>query len=99
MPQTACRYGVEDLTNPEENLKAGTAHLDRLQRLFRNQGLSQDELIKFTLAAYNAGEGRVMDCRNLAASVKMDNSRWENIVKVIPMMREDDILENENVAI
>lgn len=99
MPQTACRYGVEDLTDPEENLKAGTAHLDRLQRLFRNQGLSQDELIKFTLAAYNAGEGRVMDCRNLAASVKMDNSRWENIVKVIPMMREDDILENENVRL
>ena len=99
MPQTAGKYGITDLVNPEENLKAGTAHLARLQRQFRNKGFSQDELIKFTLAAYNAGEGRIMDCRNLAASMNVDNTKWENIVSVIPAMREDSILENENVKL
>ena len=99
MPQTAGKYGITDLVNPEENLKAGTFHLARLQRQFRNKGFSQEELIKFTLAAYNAGEGRIMDCRNLAASMNIDNTKWDNIVKVIPAMREESILENENVKL
>ena len=30
--------------------------------------MSQMEMIKFTLAAYNAGEGRIADCRRFAAS-------------------------------
>lgn len=99
MPQTAGKYGISDLLNPEENIKAGTAHLARLQRMFKNKGFSQDELIKFTLAAYNAGEGRIMDCRNLAASMNVDNTKWDNIVKVIPAMREESILENEKVKL
>lgn len=99
MPQTAEKYGVTDLTDPDENLKAGTAHLARLQRMFKGKGFSQEELIRFTLAAYNAGEGRISDCRNLAASMDIDNTVWENIVKLIPMMREDSILENENVKL
>ncbi len=99
MPRTADGYGVNDLLDPEDNLKAGTSHLARLQRMFRNEGLSQDELIRFTLAAYNAGEGRIMDCRNLAASMNLDNTKWEDIVKVIPTMREDSILGNENVKL
>jgi membrane-bound lytic murein transglycosylase MltF len=56
-------------------------------------------VIRFTLAAYNAGEGRIMDCRNLAAAQGLDNHVWENIVKIIPMMREDSILEDENVKL
>lgn len=99
MPQTAGKYGIQDLVDPEQNLMAGTSHLARLQRMFRNDGFSQDELVKFTLAAYNAGEGRIMDCRNLAASMGIDNMKWENIVKVIPEMRDDSILENENVRL
>ena len=55
--------------------------------------------VEFTLAAYNAGEGRIIDCRNLAGSLGMDNTNWDNIVAVIPMMREDSILENEAVKL
>ena len=99
MPQTGAKYGFDDLVNPQNNLTAGIAHLRRLQKQFQNKGFSQDEIIKFTLAAYNAGEGRVMDCRNLAASKGLDNTKWENIVQIIPLMREDDILEDENVKL
>lgn len=97
MPKTAGKYGIADLTDPEENIKAGTSHLARLQRIYKNKGLTQDEVIKFTLAAYNAGEGRIMDCRNLASSMGIDNTKWENIVNIIPEMRNDAILENDNV--
>lgn len=99
MPSTAEYYGVEDLLDPEQNIIAGTKHLKRLQNMFRKQGLTGDELIKFTLAAYNAGEGRVIDCRNLAAAKSYDNTVWDEVVKIIPLMREDSILEEPSVKL
>lgn len=99
MPQTGSYYGVDNLLDPEQNIMAGTSHLKRLQKMFSKHGLSQEELIKFTLAAYNAGEGRVIDCRSLAAAKGLDNTRWDEIVKIIPLMREDSILEEESVKL
>lgn len=99
MPQTGKHYGVDNLLDPEQNIMAGTSHLKRLQKMFSKYALTQDELIKFTLAAYNAGEGRIIDCRNLASAKGLDNSRWDEIVKVIPLMREDSILEEESVKL
>ncbi len=99
MPQTGSSYGVDNLLDPEQNIFAGTSHLKRLQKIFGKYDLTQDELIKFTLAAYNAGEGRIIDCRNLAQSKGYDNSKWEEITKVIPLMREDSILQEESVKL
>lgn len=99
MPQTASYYKVEDLLDPEQNIKAGTSHLKRLQRLYSKCEMEGIERVKFTLAAYNAGEGRVADCRNFAASRQMDNNSWEDIVSLIPLMREDSILEEESVKL
>lgn len=99
MPQTGRVYGVNDLLDPEQNIIAGTSHLKRLQKMFGKYDLTQDELIKFTLAAYNAGEGRIIDCRNLAQSKGYDNSKWEEITKVIPLMRDDSILQEESVKL
>ena len=99
MPQTGKYYGVDNLLDPEQNIIAGTNHLKRLQKQFSKDELAQEELIKFTLAAYNAGEGRISDCRNLAAAKGFDNSRWDEIVKVIPMMREESVLEEESVKL
>ena len=99
MPSTAKYYGIDDLVNPEKNLKAGTKHLKRLQKMFEKEGMDQTELIKFTLAAYTAGEGRIADCRRFAESKAVDNNRWDEIVNLIPLMREDSILEEESVKL
>ena len=99
MPRTAEYYGVSDLLDPEENIKAGTSHLKRLQRLYINGGFEHSELIKFTLASYNAGEGRIADCRNFAESRNIDNRKWNEIVNLIPQMREDSILEEASVKL
>lgn len=99
MPQTGISYGIDNLLDPEQNIIAGTNHLKRLQNIFSKYDLEQDELIKFTLAAYNAGEGRILDCRNLAQSKGYDSNKWDNILKVIPLMRDDSILEDESVKL
>ena len=99
MPNTANYYGVTDLLDPECSIKAGTAHLIRLQNIFRKIGIKDEELIKFTLAAYNAGEGRIIDCYNLANKLQVDKGKWEEIVGIIPLMREDSILEEPSVKL
>lgn len=52
MPATARRYGVEDSTDPAQNLMGGAHYLRDLLDLFE-----QD--VKLALAAYNAGENAV----------------------------------------
>lgn len=99
MPRTGEYYGVTNLLDPEQNLQAGTKHLKRLQRMFSKSGMDSTELIKFTLAAYNAGEGRIADCRNFAASRNVDNNNWDAVVNLIPDMREDSILQEESVKL
>ena len=93
MPSTAEHYEVMDLLDPEQNIKAGTAHLKRLQRMFRGSDISSEEQIKFVLAAYNAGEGRIEDCRKFAAMQNLDSTRWEEIVKAIPEMSNEVLLD------
>lgn len=99
MPRTGTIYNIDNLFDPENNLKAGTSHLKRLQGLYRNNGMTHEERIRFTLAAYNAGEGRINDCRSLAKSQNLNPDIWEEVAKVIPMMNDDTILQNENVML
>lgn len=53
MPETARRYGVQDVFDPQENVEAGTRYLKWLIDLFRGN-------LQLALAAYNAGEEAVM---------------------------------------
>jgi len=53
MPETQSRYGVRNPFDAEENIRAGTSYLTFLIKKFGN--------LKLALAAYNAGEGPVLD--------------------------------------
>ena len=53
MPETAERFGVADICDPEENIDGGVRYLRELIGEFRNPLLVP--------AAYNAGEGRVRE--------------------------------------
>ena len=99
MPSTAKYYGIDNLLDPDKNLKAGTSHLKRLQRMFDKCEMDDVEKIKFTLAAYNAGEGRIADCRRFAEAKSADSNSWDEIVNLIPLMREDSIREEESVKL
>jgi soluble lytic murein transglycosylase-like protein len=57
MPDTAARYGVNDIWNPAENLRAGARYLRDLLAMFADN-------LPLALAAYNAGEGAVTRAGN-----------------------------------
>jgi len=49
MPETAVRFGVRDSLDPKQNIEGGVRYLRFLLNLF-------NENLKYSLAAYNAGE-------------------------------------------
>ncbi len=51
-PQTARRYGVKDIYDPEQNIRAGAHYLSDLLVRYNSN-------LEFALAAYNAGEHAV----------------------------------------
>lgn len=78
-PSTASHYGVNDVYDPELNIKAGTLHLQYLMRLYRDEGMDSLNVIKFALAAYNAGEGRIEQCRDHAAEAGYNRNDWDQV--------------------
>lgn len=58
MPQTAARYGVRDIYNPTENIRAAVQHLRYLFEMFDHRPV-------LVIAAYNAGENAVKQHRGI----------------------------------
>ena len=83
---TAARYGIDDIYDPDLNVKAGTLHIDYLLNIYRKEGVDSANVIKFALAAYNAGEGRIQECRNVADSLGYNANEWDEVVKVFDKM-------------
>lgn len=98
MPSTAANLGVDDLFDPAGNLDAGVSYLRRLQGIFRSRAADADELRKFTLAAFNAGEGRILDCIRYAESEGADASTWEGLSSVIPQMTEEMLAGKDSLV-
>lgn len=92
-------YGVTDIYDPEYNIKAGVSHLARLQRIYKRAGADSLNVIKLTLAAYNCGEGRMADCMSLAKSEGLDPLVWENLEKVIPLMKKEEYYKSDAVKL
>ena len=57
MPATAKRYSVSDIWDPKQNLNGGASYLRDLLSMFNNN-------LSLALAAYNAGEGAVIQHGN-----------------------------------
>lgn len=58
MPRTAGRYGVQDIYDPVENVRAAVRHLKYLSVVFNNKPT-------LVIAAYNAGENAVKQYRGI----------------------------------
>ncbi len=80
MPETAAELGVEDVEDPEQNLRGGTKYLKQIAKDFTHIPDSLDRL-KFTMAAFNCGIGHVFDAQRLASKRGLDSLVWDNNVE------------------
>ncbi|MDR2234381.1 MAG: transglycosylase SLT domain-containing protein [Tannerella sp.] len=81
MPRTAAYLGFADgdMQDPEKNIRAGVDCLEDYRQALTDV-TDTLELIKLTLAAYNAGIGHINDARQLALKYGKDPNVWDNNV-------------------
>lgn len=79
MPATAKRFGVDTISSPRDQIRAGTEFITWLDKLFSDIK-DENERIKFVLAAYNIGPGHIIDARNLARKLGANPDVWEENV-------------------
>jgi membrane-bound lytic murein transglycosylase F len=84
---TAKQFEIDNVFDPEQNIKAGTLFIKRLQRLYSQPDIDSVNRIKFTLAAYNAGEGRLEDIRQFAIHKGVNHNDWDSLTEVVADMR------------
>lgn len=97
LPETARLYGCTNPLDPAQSIRAGVLLLLDLQERYEGIAASAADLTKFTLAAYNAGSGRIRDCIGHARHLGIDVSSWENVAAVIPQMSEDSIAALDHI--
>lgn len=100
MPRTAKHHNVKDPLDPEDNIRGGSEHLGELMHMYRNIGADNEESFKYSLAAYNAGIGRIRDVLNVARANDISTGYWENMAElVIPEMRDSSKIDTSIVKL
>lgn len=82
--QLARRLDLQDVVEPINNIHGGIYYLRQLYDLFDNAtGLDR---IQLTLAAYNAGIGRIYDAQALVTFFHGNANKWELVKQALPML-------------
>ncbi len=81
---TARSLGVKNILNPEQNINAGVQHLKDLYNYFEKaEGLNR---LFIALAAYNVGQGHMLDARNIAREMNLDPNKWSSLSTTLPLL-------------
>lgn len=71
------RIGIKDLHLPENNVHAGVKYLALIRDThFPHRAMKNEERIRFSLAAYNAGPAKIQKARRLAGKMGYDANKW-----------------------
>ena len=65
-----------DFQAPHTNIRGGIYYLGKIYRSFDGQGISTENRLRLTLAAYNAGAGRIADARSMAKYMNDSPNEW-----------------------
>jgi membrane-bound lytic murein transglycosylase F len=98
MPHTAEKYGVDSLSSPEDQIKAGVDFIRLLDQQFENKIEDKSERIKFVLASYNAGIAHVYDARRLAQKYDKDPNVWDQNVDYYLLNKSKPEYYNDDVV-
>ncbi|HTF20172.1 MAG TPA: transglycosylase SLT domain-containing protein [Chryseolinea sp.] len=85
MPSVATTYHInfKTLSSPTLNIGTGTKYFRWIYNHFDKPEYAADDKIKFSLAAYNAGMGHVLDAKALAAKYHLNPYVWDENVEAM----------------
>lgn len=91
MPNTARHLGVNpgELKNPDVSVRTGVECLLRFSKGF-SKIEDPVELMKFTLASYNAGNGHIYDAQRLAEKYGKNPNLWEDVSEYVRLKSEPE---------
>ena len=98
MPETSLQLGFEEYEEPKDNIHVGAYYLKYLANKFNKFDLDTLEQIKFTLAAYNAGLGHVLDAIRLAESYGKNPKVWDNNVDYFMLHKSQPEIYQDSVV-
>ena len=84
-PETAAdpKVGIPDISSVANNIQAGVKYLKYLQdQYFDDAAILPQDQVRFSLAAYNAGPGRMRRARRKAIRMQLDPNRWFRNVEI-----------------
>ena len=91
IPDTAKRFGVKNIYNPEQNIKAGVKYMRWLLDEF-------DGDMSLALAAYNAGEGAVRKYGNKIPPYRETRNYVAKIMAHYEQLSKQTSIQNETLA-
>lgn len=98
MPETAARFDVYDLSDPEQNVRAGFDYLMWLDRRLTSNVTDPQERVKFTIAAYNVGLGHIMDAIRLAQKFGRKAQVWDSNVETALLLKANPAYYSDPVV-
>jgi membrane-bound lytic murein transglycosylase F len=96
MPATGYRFGATELGDPEDNIYAGTAYLNWLEKFWSN--IPSEERIFFVLASYNVGEAHVQDAMRLTRKHGGDPYKWSGNVEEYLRLKSKPVYYNDTLC-
>lgn len=99
MPRTAAtlKIPMNELEDPDVNIRAGT----EVMRIFRDgfkDVTDTIQLIKLTLASYNAGIGHIQDAQRLAEKYGKSPVIWDDNVAEFILLKREPVYYNDSVC-
>lgn len=100
MPRTAKQFGLKqsEITDPSRSIETAVKILDRFDAILADRVPNPIERQKFTLAAYNAGPGHVLDAIRLAEKHGLNPQVWEGNVEQAMLMKMNKKYYNDPVV-
>lgn len=90
----ADKYGINDIYDPLQNIKAGTMYLKDLQDKFRRMDCDSLNSILFAIASYNCGDARICDGMKIAEQKGLDHRQWNNVKTILPLMKNESFCKS-----
>ncbi|ROQ28588.1 membrane-bound lytic murein transglycosylase MltF [Gallaecimonas pentaromativorans] len=84
---TADLLGINNRLDPAQSIRGGANYLHQLfDRM--PESIPPDERVWFALAAYNVGEGHVLDARRITEKRGGDPNSWVDVKENLPLLRK-----------